>query len=167
MWIQPDFDNMLPELKALPNWVLAKAIKRDGKLTKPPFQPNGNPASTSDPSTWSTFNAVRNAYERRGDCIGVGFVLDGKPHFDGRYLHGFDWDGCVDNAVLDPTVEAALVELRLPRLEISISGTGLRGFFLHGSPLASRRTHLEGRSVEMYSVGRYMTTTGVGRGALS
>jgi hypothetical protein len=78
MWIQPNFDGMLPELKDVPHWVLAKAVVRDGKTTKPPYQPNGQPASHSNPATWSTFAAVKEAYER-GGFIGVGFVLDGKP----------------------------------------------------------------------------------------
>ena len=166
MWLEPDFDNMLPELKAIAHWVLAKAVERDGKITKPPYQPNGKPASHSDPSTWSSFDAVKKAYER-GGYIGVGFVLDGKPHFDGRYLHGFDWDHCIDDGVLDPVVEAEIEKLAIPRIEKSVSGTGIRGFFLHDEPLPSRKTHIDGRSVELYSTSRYLTTTGVGEGVLA
>ncbi len=88
-WLSPNFDNILQELKAIDNWVLARAVRRDGKVTKPPYQPNGNPASHSDPATWSSFSQVERAY-KRGGYIGVGFVLDGKPHFGGQYLHGFD-----------------------------------------------------------------------------
>lgn len=165
MWIATDFDGILLELKAIPNWVLAKAVIRDGKTTKPPFQPNGKPASHSGPRTWSSFAAVKEAYER-GGYIGVGFVLDGKPHFDGRYLHGFDWDHCIDDGVIDPVVEAEIEKLAIPRIETSISGTGIRGFFLHVEPLPSRRTQIDGRSVELYSTMRYMTTTGVGKGVL-
>ena len=106
-WLEPNFDNILPELKAVPNWVLAKAVVRDGKTTKPPYQPNGEPASHNNPATWSTFADVKEAYER-GGYIGVGFVLDGKPHFGGRYLHGFDWDDCIENGRIDPVVQAEL-----------------------------------------------------------
>ncbi len=166
MWIKPDFDGILPNLKAVPNWVLAKAVVRDGKTTKPPFQPNGRPASHSDPATWSTFDAVKKAYEG-GGYIGVGFVLDGKPHFNGRYLHGFDWDHCIENYVMDAAVNAEIKKLSMPRKELSISGTGFRGFFLHDVLLASRRTEIAGRSVEFYSINRYLTTTGIGKGALS
>jgi putative DNA primase/helicase len=166
MWLKPDFDGILPELKAIPNWVLAKAVVRDGKTTKPPYQPNGTPASHSDPGTWSAFAAVKKAYER-GGYIGVGFVLDGKPHFGGRYLHGFDWDHCIENGVIDLAVDAKIKELAIPRIETSVSGTGIRGFFLHDQPLASRRRQIAGRSVELYSTHRYMTTTGVSRGGLS
>lgn len=163
--LKPNFDGILPELREIPNWVLAKAVVRDGKTTKPPYQPNGRAASHSDPRTWSSFADVKQAYEE-GGYIGVGFVLDGKPHFDGRYLHGFDWDHCIRDGVIDPAVKAQLKKFAIPRIEISISGTGIRGFFLHDVPLASRRTHIDGRSVELYSINRYMTTTGIGKGAL-
>jgi putative DNA primase/helicase len=166
MWIAPNFDGILPELKVIPNWVLAKAVVRDGKTTKPPYQPNGQPASHSNQATWSPFEAVKDAYERSG-YIGVGFVLDGKPHFAGRYLHGFDWDNCIENGHVDPAVEAELNKLSIPRKEVSISGTGIRGFFLHDEPLASRRRKIDGRSVELYSTLRYMTTTGWGKGVLA
>jgi primase-polymerase (primpol)-like protein len=167
MWIEPNFDGILPELKAVPNWVLAKAIVRGGKTTKPPYQPNGQSASHSDPATWSEFADIKRAYERRGqDVIGVGFVLDGKPHFGGKYLHGFDWDHCIENGVVDPEVQADLERFQVPRIETSISGTGIRGFFLLDDPLASRRTQVRGRSFELYSTQRYLTTTGRGQGVL-
>jgi putative DNA primase/helicase len=165
-WLKPNFDSILPELKAVPNWVLAKGVVRDGKTTKPPYQSNGQPASHSNPATWSTFADVKEAY-KRGGYIGVGFVLDGKPHFGGRYLHGFDWDDCIENGQVDAIVQAELDKLSIPRKEVSVSGTGVRGFFLHHEPLASRRTKIAGRSVELYSALRYMTTTGWGKGVLA
>lgn len=163
--LEPDFDGILLELKLVSNWVLAKPVVRGGKITKPPFQPNGKPASHSDPRTWSSFDSVRRAYQR-GGYLGVGFVLDGKPHFGGRYLHGFDWDHCIEQGVLDPIVEAEIKRLAIPRIETSVSGTGIRGFFLHDVPLQSRRTQIAGRSVELYSTERYMTTTGQGTGGV-
>ena len=164
-WLKPNFDNMLPELKRVPNWVLAKAVMKKGKITKPPFQPNGKIASHSDPDTWSAFDAVKEAYEP-GRYIGVGFVLDGKPHFDGQYLHGFDWDKCIIDGKIDETVLAELEKLNITRREISVSGKGIRGWFLHNEPLTSCKTTRDGRSVELYSNQRYLTTTGVGEGVL-
>lgn len=164
-WLPPDFGNILPELKAVPNWVLTKPVVRGGKATKPPLQPNGHPASHSDPATWSSFDAVVEAY-RSGSFKAVGYVLDGKPHFGGLYLHGFDWDDCVAKGKTDPAVLKKLKELGIPRIEVSVSGRGIRGFFLHYQPLPSRRTRIDGRSVELYSDKRYLTTTGHGRGAL-
>lgn len=158
-WLSPSFDGMLPELRALPNWVLAQAMQRDGKTTKVPCHPSGYKASVSDQRTWSSFDAVRAAYEA-GGYIGVGFMLDGEPHFGGRYLHGFDWDHCASDGLVDPAILNRVTALRISRLEISISGNGLRGFFLHHELLRSRRTQIDGRSVELYSNLRYMTVTG-------
>ena len=158
-WISPNFDEMLPQLKALPNWVLARAVRRGDTVTKPPYQPNGRPASHSEPGTWSSFEAVKKEYAN-GGYIGVGFVLDGLPHFNGKYLHGFDWDKCISDGNVDRLVKQAVKCLDMPRLEISVSGYGLRGFFLHDERLPSRKTTIDGRSVEMYSDKRYLTTTG-------
>lgn len=165
-WLKPDFNNILPELKAVPNWVLAKPVMRDGKLTKPPYQPNHKSASHSDPSTWSSFDDVRETFEN-GGYIGVGFVLDGKPHFNGKYLIGFDWDKCVTDEEFHEGVKEQIQTLGLSRVEASISNTGIRGFFLCDEPLQSRRTVIDGRSVELYSDKRYLTTTGIGLGDLS
>ena len=165
-WLLPKFDNILPELIEKPNWVLTKAVLRDGKWTKPPLQANNKFASVTDSTTWTDFKTVQAAYER-GGFIGIGFVLDGKPHFNGKYLHGFDWDHSVDYRQVDPEVVHVLKELGITRWEISISGTGLRGFFLHDEPLKSCRTTINNRSVELYSDKRYMTTTGIGKGVLS
>ena len=159
MWLNPNFGGILLELKALPNWVLTKAIIRDGEPTKVPYQPNGRLVSVTDPNTWSKFEAVKAAFHA-AKYSGVGFVLDGQPHFGGKYLHVFDWDDCISEKYLDPAVKAIVNSLGISRLEISISGTGLRGFFLHDTLLPSRKTTIEDRSVELYSDKRYMTTTG-------
>jgi putative DNA primase/helicase len=159
-WLMPDFNSIMPELKRVDNWVLTRPIERGGKITKPPFQPNGKPASHSDPDTWSSFDAVRQAFGTNG-FVSVGFVLDAKPHFDRLFLHGFDWDDCVIDGRLDAEVASKVKELNMHRLELSVSGTGIRGFFFHHQPLESRRTQINGRSVELYSNKRYMTTTGI------
>jgi len=152
MWLPPNFDGILPELKAFPNWVLADNAKV-------PHHPDGWKASPTDAAIWSSFAWVRSAYDATKHA-GIGYVLDGKPHFSGRYLHGFDWDHCIEGGEIDPTVMSAVNKLNISRLELSTSGTGLRGFFLHDEPLNSRKTKINGRSVELYSDARYMITTG-------
>lgn len=153
MWLPPNFDGILPALRAVPNWVLADNAKV-------PRHPDGWKASTTDAATWSCFTLARSAYKPQKHA-GIGFVLDGKPHFSGKYLHGFDWDHCIENGEIDPTVMAAVNKLNISRLELSTSGTGLRGFFLHDEPLPSRKTKIDGRSVELYSGAHYMITTGL------
>lgn len=152
MWLRPNFDGILPELRAVPNWVLADN-------TKVPRHPDGWKASPTDAATWSSFERVRSAYDSNKHA-GIGYVLDGEPHFSGKYLHGFDWDHCIEGSEIDPKVMAAVNELDIDRLELSTSGTGLRGFFLHDEPLPCRKTKIDGRSVELYSDAHYMITTG-------
>lgn len=152
MWLTPNFDGILTELKAFPNWVLADNAKV-------PHHPDGWKASPTDAATWSSFARVRSAYDATKHA-GIGYVLDGKPHYSEKYLHGFDWDHCIEGGEIDPTVIAAVNKLNISRLELSTSGTGLRGFFLHDEPLTSRKTKIAGRSVELYSDARYMITTG-------
>ncbi len=152
MWLPPNFDGILPELRAIPNWVLADN-------SKVPHHPDGWKASPTDAATWSSFAGVRAAYDATKHA-GVGFVLDGKPHFFGKYLHGFDWDHCIEDGEIDQNVMATVNQLDIDRLELSTSGTGLRGFFLHDEPMPSRKTKIDGRSVEVYSDAHYLITTG-------
>ena len=152
MWLPPNFDGILPELRAVPNWVLADN-------SKVPRHPGGWKASPTNAATWSTFAQVRSSYDANRHA-GIGYVLDGKPHFSGKYLHGFDWDHCVADWEINPNVLATVNKLNISRLEISTSGTGLRGFFLHDEPIPSCRTKIDGRSVELYSDAHYMITTG-------
>jgi putative DNA primase/helicase len=165
-WIMPNLDGILPELRAIPNWVLTKPIWDGERWTKPPLRPSGKAASHSNPATWSSFDDVRAAFER-GGFGAIGYVLDGKPHFNGRYLIGFDWDYCIEGGQVDPKVKATIKQLGISRIEVSVSGTGLRGFFLCDELLPSRRTRIDGRSVELYSNTRYLTTTGRGKGRLA
>ncbi len=103
MWLPPNFDGILPELRAVPNWVLADNAKV-------PRHPDGWKASPTDAATWSSFAQVRSAYDANKHA-GIGYVLDGKPHFSGKYLHGFDWDHCIEDGEIDPNVMAAVNKL--------------------------------------------------------
>jgi primase-polymerase (primpol)-like protein len=89
----PNFDTMPAELKLQPNWVLWVPVWRGSKWTKRPVQPSGYGASTTNARHWSSFDHVRQAYERavaEGGMVvhdktgshrvpigGVGFVFDG------------------------------------------------------------------------------------------
>jgi len=153
MGLRTNFEGILPELKAVPNWVLADTAKA-------PRQSDGRLASVTNPQTWARFDQVRASFDPTTH-LGVGFVIDGKPHFQGKFLHGFDWDHCITFGQIDPAVRTKLDEFGIERLEISISGTGLRGFFLLDEVRPSRKTVIDGRSVEFYSNRRYLITTGI------
>lgn len=75
--LRPKFDTVPDELKAIPQWVLWKAIhnKRD-VLEKIPYQTNGKLASSTNPKTWASFDDIKAAYEYAPHKYGgIGFVL--------------------------------------------------------------------------------------------
>src|ERR1041385_9020846 len=82
------FDKVPAELRELERWVMWRA----GKV---PYTVYGVPASSTDPRTWNTFEAVREAYEERWPgggrmYSGIGFVFAEE---DG--IVGIDIDHCI------------------------------------------------------------------------
>jgi len=76
--VQPQ--NIPAELKQDPSWVCWKYEQRDGKWTKNLYQPNDRQAKSNDSKTWSTFDAVMEAYNK-GSFAGIGFVFHkGNPY---------------------------------------------------------------------------------------
>ena len=109
-----------------------------------PVTPQGAPASSTNPVTWSAFQDCEGT--RRGFVLGSGF-------------------GCVDldHAIVDGELvpEAAELLSLAPAtfVEVSPSGEGLHVWgWLPES--RGRRFVKDGVSVEIYSAGRYMTVTG-------
>ena len=155
--ISPKFPNFPAGLRSLPNWVLWRYLppKSDGgKWRKVPFQPNGKPASTTDRSTWSRFEACCGAYAR-GGFDGVGFVFDGAIGADGLCYCGVDLDSCYDGKNVQ-----SLAQSRIKRLntytECSVSGTG---YPLH-CPCQALERIVKFDGVEIYTNARYFTFTG-------
>jgi primase-polymerase (primpol)-like protein len=156
-FLRPEFDNMPAELKSLRNWVAWKYLppKREGgKWRKAPFQPNGRAASTTDRSTWNSFDACCVAYDQ-GGFDGVGFVFDGEIGADGLTYCGIDLDHCVDEEKVQ-----SLATLRIGHLntytELSVSGTGVH-CIVRAAPI-DRIVKYDG--VEVYTTARYFTFTG-------
>jgi len=150
-----EFQNIPDSLTERDQWVVWREEKRDDDTTKVPYQPGGSHASSTDPSTWSTFDQVQDAYAS-GDFDGIGFVFDEEGPFV-----GVDLDGCVDGA--DLTGGAWNVVKQLDSYtEGSPSGTGLhiicRGFL---PDLGNRSSDVSGlKEFETYDQGRYFTFTG-------
>ena len=71
-------DAIPAELKALPQWVLWRWTHRKGKWTKPPFQPSGVSASSTDPATWVSFAEALAAYQSNHRWDGIGYMLTGE-----------------------------------------------------------------------------------------
>ena len=160
MVINPD--GIPSELCAIPRWVCWRWEQRlDAKgglkRTKPPMRADGQGyAASTDPATWSTFEAALAGVQRHG-YDGLGFVVT-----DDDDLVGVDLDHCRDpeaGAVRPWAME--IVQALDTFTDITPSDTGLR-LFVHGKlPPEGRRRSIEtGGLVEVYESGRYLTLTG-------
>jgi Family of unknown function (DUF5906)/Primase C terminal 2 (PriCT-2) len=173
-FIRPNFERMPPELKLLKNWVLWAAIWKGSKWTKRPVQVSGFGASTTNPKHWSSFDDVKQAYERitaAGGYLelrekgktqkvligGVGFVFDGQPDQDRLVFAGVDFDGVMSQQTIASSAAERVKRLR-SYTEASVSGTGLH-VILKARPLSSGVAHA---GVELYTSGRFFTMTGGG-----
>ena len=143
-------ENIPPELKALPQWVLWKYVWRATKWTKPPYQPDGQVAKVNDPATWTTYDAAMHSYQSSG-WDGIGSVVTDQDGFA-----GIDLDKCLDeNGTPEPWAQK-IVDAIPSYWEVSPSGRGLRAWCQGKLPQGGRK---QGK-IEMYDVARYLTVTG-------
>jgi len=142
-------ENIPEQLKELPQWVVWRYVEKNGKWTKPPFQVNGQHASSTDQKTWNTFENVWAAYQS-GEFDGIGFCLSLDS-----YLVGIDLDHCLTDGRPDALAESVLADFDGTYAEASPSGEGLRLFTMGKLDNAVKTP-----AIEMYSSGRYLTLTG-------
>ncbi len=130
-------------LRASPRWIVSGRDKR-------PIQTDGRPASTTDPSTWTTYETALAAARRLG--CGVGYVLD-------------DEEVCIDldhalgeDGALTPEAAEIVAAMR-GWTEVSRSGRGIHVWVRGRKPAhaGSRRA-----GIEVYGGpgGRYIAVTG-------
>lgn len=143
-----NYENIPEELKQLDRWVVWRGgkVPYDAKLLD-------SRASSTNPSTWSTFDEAVTAYEECDLALGIGFVLNG----DG--LCGIDLDHVVHDGVPDPAALQILEHLDCAYIGVSPSGTGLRAFGYSVPLLQGCKGQYEGIAVELYSSQRYLTIT--------
>ena len=142
--ITPTQINNIPsELKQLRQWVCHK--------NKIPIIPGlDTAASSSDPSTWRTF---QEAIQHAGNNDGIGFVFSA----DDPYV-GIDIDHCIDeNQLLSPDAKTIVNTLK-SYTEKSQSGKGLHVICKGTLPSGARRNTNTG--VEIYSDKRFFIVTG-------
>jgi hypothetical protein len=149
-----NFDEIPADLRALPNWVLWRYERRGETWTKVPLRAGGGAAKSDDPSTWTTFEDARRAFEASKNADGIGFV------FDGTGIVGIDLDNAIDDAGAVKPWARAIVESLASYTETTPSGRGLH-VLARGSweGRGVRRPRGDGE-VETYQVGRYFTMTG-------
>ncbi len=146
-------------LRELPQWVCWRYITRGGKATKCPVNPqSGRRASSTNPSTWASFDEAVAAWQRDEGCAGVGFVFSADDPFT-----GIDLDECINDRgnLVDGARE--IVKSLNSYTEVSPSGRGVKVFIVGIKPAGSRsrsRKVTGFREIEIYSEKRFFTVTG-------
>lgn len=133
-----------------PYWVVWKAVPRGERITKIPYQPNGQPAESNDPSTWSEFTACVAAYQT-GKWDGIGCMIR-----DPFCAVDFDHVRDPKSGKVEAWAAEAIKKLN-SYTELSPSGEGFHVWCLGTVPESARKRC--GR-VEIYSNVRYFTVTG-------
>lgn len=147
------------ELKRIPRWVLWRLVELgdegNKRWSKLPTQVSGQPASSTNPATWTDFPSVQHAYEQDPEKFaGIGFVFTQTDN-----LIGVDLDDCFDH------VTARFTNAALQHIsdsvegyhEISPSGTGIK-IFTRADLAHAHVDHSQG--LEIYPQGRFFTVTG-------
>lgn len=143
-------------------WVCWKYVLRDGKQIKFPVNPrNGQPADSTDPRTWTSFDealAAARIFPGAGvsGVSGVGFVFSVDDPFC-----GVDLDDSMETNTqrLKPWAQQIISELA-SYTEISPSGCGVKIFLQGTKPGVRCRKGYHDGEVEMYDRDRFFTVTG-------
>lgn len=145
-------ENIPQTLKDPNQWVNWRYELSDKvKWTKPPYQPNGYYAKTNDPSTWSTFDAVLEAYQT-GKFDGIGYCFSESDN-----TSGVDLDHCYHNGVDRLALEYVEHFQDKAYIELSPSGEGLRLFTKGKAKHSGKKGWIE---VYTHPSSRYLTITG-------
>lgn len=150
---------VVPEaLRQRPQWVLWKYIERGGKRTKMPIAAEtGKAASSTDPSTWTTFEDALAASRRFASIAGVGFVFTADDPFC-----GVDLDECIVDGEVVPEARM-IIDALSTYTEVSPSGLGVKLIAEARKPegVGCKTTKVDGfREVEVYDTDRFFTITG-------
>lgn len=150
-----NFNEIPTELKALPQWILWRKEKRNGKPTKVPYQVTGEMAQANNRRTWSTFATAVKFY-LEGDYDGIGFVFSRQDNYI-----GIDIDKCVVDGKTN-TLATEVIDTLDSYTEFSPSKNGIHIIIkgnLPQSVLGTGRKNTK-HGLEIYSYGRYFSFTG-------
>ena len=132
-------------------------------LKKRPYQANGKPASSKDPTTWNTYEAIEGAFLAHSDYWdGLGFMFHQADPFA-----GIDLDDCLDDAGELKVWAQGIVERFFDTyMETSPSGHGIKIWCRGKLPSNLGKVAVGDGGIEMYDHARFFTVTGrVFRGA--
>lgn len=148
--------NIPDDLKERDQWVLWRIVRSDsGRVTKRPFRAGGEFASSTDPSTWDTFEAVAEAHAS-GAFDGIGFVFSDVDPFC-----GIDLDNCLtESGELKEWAQRTVARFCDTYMEVSPSRCGIKIFCRGSLPGTGHRKQHKDGAVEIYDRGRFFTVTG-------
>jgi len=144
-------------------WVLWRYENRNGGTTKVPYQLGGRRASSTDPSTWSSFESITNECRRAPNrYAGLGFVFSAQDQFC-----GIDLDDAIDaKGGVKPWARGIVERFSDTYMEISPSGNGLKIWARGAIPANLAGVSTGDGQIEIYDHARYFAVTGrVFRGA--
>lgn len=157
--------NLPTEIQQRGLFCLWKYEDRNGRRTKPPYNPN-NPQSkgrSNDRSTFAALDKTKSVLSCNTDFDGIGIGI-----FDD--IAAIDIDHCIDDAGQLSPMAQDIVQTMNAYTEKSPSGTGLRilftapGFRYDTSIYYTNRQHMDGgQGLETYVAGqtnKYVTVTG-------
>ncbi|MFV5937271.1 DUF927 domain-containing protein [Mammaliicoccus sciuri] len=153
--LQVNTENVPTEMAHLEQWVLWKAekIKDKDEYGKVPYQLIEIPASSTNPSSWSSFDKT---IQKLDDYDGVGFVLTKEDDYICLDLD----DIHIDKEMYKPLTDIAKEVMQKTWWEVSPSGTGIHAYFKGTLPDEVKRKN-KSEHLELYSHSRFMTFTGV------
>ncbi|WP_432019884.1 hypothetical protein [Streptomyces sp. 1222.5] len=120
-------------------------------MSKVPLTTAGKAASSTDPRTWTTYEAASTS----SAGVGLGFVLDGDGIACIDLDHALTPDG-----VPKPWAAEILRQAGATYAEVSPSGEGLHIFGYADVRQGRRIRRSGGFAVEVYGTGRYLAVTG-------
>lgn len=144
-------------LRARANWVCWRVVEREGKPTKLPVcAASGAAASSTDRTTWATFEQALDACRRDSQLAGVGYVFSPDDPFA-----GIDLDDCIDPETGEAKDWAREILGQLNSYsETSPSGRGVKVIVRAVKSGDRCKTGYVGGAVEMYDRERFFTVTG-------
>jgi primase-polymerase (primpol)-like protein len=148
--VEIDVDKIPRDLRNRRAWINWRKERQGKRVAKPPYDPqSGRLASSSNPTTWASFDEALAAFEN-ADYDGIGLQL-GPPFV------GIDLDHCRDpeTGVINDDATAIIGDLN-SYTEVSPSGRGVHILVIGILPRGGRRT----KSIELYDRDRYFTVTG-------
>jgi putative DNA primase/helicase len=150
--LSPDGIVIPDDIREREQWVLWRYEQRNGRATKVPYQVGRRRASSNEPSTWESFEAVTNEWRNAPTWYaGPGFVFSVDDPFC-----GIDLDDALDTeGSVKPWARGIVERFSDTYMEISPSGLGLKIWVRGSLPTNLAGVSVGDGQIEMYDHARY------------